>query len=241
MSTSTKTNAREAFVAHVLANGWTVDTTAILTKSDYTRNEYGARTTTYTSYQQPFTYTRPAVHGGRWRITLNYTVDTGWASTRTTTTLRGVTVRHIADDEQPDEHGRIEGRLLGKLKAQSKWQETKWLTATLPGSTLRNKAEALVTNPDLAVWVALAAKHDHDVAQDAVWAQRLQDRKERERPLAITVPQEGYGEGNEWRTLAATLYSASKAVSDADGKTDLPAALDALKAAVAAIDAVVVR
>lgn len=47
-------------------------------------------------------------------------------------------------------------------------------------------------------------------------------------------------DGTDWRALTSQLAAITKTVSDADGLTDLPAAVAALKAVVAEIDAAVI-
>lgn len=242
MSASTKINARTAFLAHLKANGWVLDRTHTFTKTDYGRNPQGIRTATETRVQEPFSYTKPAAHGGRWRIVLDYERRDSWHST-IGNTLRGITVGHITSEKVYD-NGKLSVRHIGYLKPNRRYNSTNWLTEVLLAHgllSLRKQAEYLAIHPDLIVWLALEAEHVDKVKKRADMDARIADQKAREQNLAVTVGQEGYGSDNEWWVLSKALQTAANAVVNADGKTDLPAALDALLAAVAAVDAVVIR
>lgn len=239
MST-TKLNARDVFIAHVLATGWVADTTHTVTSHGYASGRARAEAV---EKQHSFSYTRPAAHGGRWRIVLNYRVSGGgWSNDRVGTTLRGIRVSYIATEDR-NSNGNLTVTPIGDLRQESKYGSTVWLARVLDYPTLRKQSEVFVANPDLVIWLALEAQHKDKVYQEAQWKAHRIDREARDQPIqGITVSQTHTAEGgNEWQRLTDALRDAAQAVTQADGKTHLPSAIDALRAAVDAVDAVVER
>ena len=228
----TNTNAREKFLALIKQNGWVNDPHAKINK--------GYRTEEWV--QDPYTFIRLAADGvGKWRIKLDYSVKGSYYSS-TGNLLQEVRLFYIPADVQLDKQGRVtNAKYVDTLKNSDRsrysstshlWQALDDENASKPLS-IRQRAERLVKNPDLAAWLAAESSHKADVARREEIRLSLIDRELRDRPLPITV------EGDEWWNLTYEVKKLSNQLHSADGKTDLPAVIESLKTALANVEAVV--
>lgn len=232
---TTKTNARTEFLAFVTDHGWELDPDeTIYTGSSWTRQDQRLPA----EYKQnPFAFRRPAKHGGTWKIELDYTdrssSDYGYRRS-TDNRLRKVEVRYF-DAEGTEVRLFTTGRHFSMERIHpvlltntdvSTWQSTSWIWKVTYGptgtATLRKRAEMLVADPDLVIWLAAEAQAlDHQKFLEREAARRA-DIEARRRPLP-----EGWD----------ALKRAAVAVERADGKTDVLAVLDSLRAALEAVEA----
>jgi hypothetical protein len=215
--------ANTKFVAYIAANGWTLDPTATILK-----NHFGSHAD---RVQDPHVFVRPAAHGGFWRIKLDYS-----APSYSRTGFRRLQEVHVyyvpVLGENPPR------RRAATLKRPGKYGSFNplWVALDTTGQqSLRKRAERLVANPDLAMWLSFQAKHDENV-REAEWVeQRRRDRELRNRPLPVTVDE------IEWAKLKYAAARAASAVERADGRSDLPALVAALRAATDAIEGVLAQ
>ena len=224
-------NAREKFIALVKSNGWVLDPTSTVW------SRYSAEG----KKQDPWSYVRLAADGtGKWRIKLDYSVKGGYESTGNL--LQSVELHYVPGTVEFDENGEPKEATRRRIDIltnsdRSKWSGTSYLWEALADDdrdlSLRQRAELLVKNPDLAAWLALEAKYQADERLHEDILRRREDRELRERPLPITVDAE------EWWKLTYPLARVAKAIKDADGKSDLPALLEELRQVTAAVEAVV--
>ena len=210
-------NAREKMLALVIENGWSLDTDVKRHAGFLAREQV----------QDPHAFRRQAGAGGYWRIRLDYVVSDTLQYTVYDSRLRGVRVSHVADD------GTVVS--VGDLVNPGKWGYSP-LWNVIPGSTLRDRAEKLVTGPDL--WLSLLTEYrynekwllaEHRYNEKQVFEARI---IERSRPLPITVDK------HEWSKLAVAIRSAANAIYRADGRTDLPAVIAEARKALEDIEGV---
>lgn len=216
------TTAREKMLAYVVEHGWTLDPGKTIPVNRY---DYDNRK------QDPYSFVKPAAHGGTWHVTLDYTNHSsgGYSGYRTGNLLNHVVVsyRNAEGEPEPKSTYASNGN-IGTLKNtdRSKYSVDSMLWKALgpkewvekpPSITAR--AKLLFSDPDLAVWLALQTAHEDKVARDTTQAAIREDRKLRNRLLPVTVDQDGYY--SDWKKLAHKLVGAAKAVESADGKSDL--------------------
>jgi hypothetical protein len=229
VTTTTKTGTRALMVAFVKANGWELDTEAT------TQMVGGGRR------QNPHNFVRPATDGGKWKMHLDYAVNQGYRL-RYDNRLREVVLTYTAV------HHPAEGAPRFKNRPRDTWtlrnpngfnRTGPWLWQALEDEntdkplTLRARAELLVKDPELAVWLAAVAKYGHSVEVQADRVRYEEDRRLRARPLPITV------EPYVFRQMTSRLESAAERLHRADGMSHLPTLLGNLQDALDAVTRVV--
>lgn len=213
---TTKTGARAQFLALVEAQGWAPDPAQTVARKRWDSERI----------QDPHAFTHPAAHGGQWEIKLDYVNDTGYTRgyddrlRRVEVSYRDADGIKSHDSWQPN---------AGTLKKPSTYDRHNGLYEALGPGTLRERAQRLVTDPDLAIWLAAESEHADQQAREAKYATERADRLAREQPLPVTVSQGDYN--SEWWKLSFALKSAAEAVYGADGTSDLPTLIAATQAA----------
>jgi hypothetical protein len=247
MTQATKSDPRTALLDFAAAKGWVQDPSAYRKVGGYTK----------TIAQNPNVLLRSATHGGVWRVHFDFPVQRGYSHTSEGKNLKEITLTYVAPDAEviektfsTDDSGGTfvakipVGKMAWTLRRPRKYgMGTSWLYEGTydenkgdSGNTLAARAKRLLENPDLVVWVAAQAKFEDEVRQAFAHAARQTDKAERARALPVTVDQDGYN--SEWNKLARAAKDAAKAVAEADGKSNLPALVAALEAAVANVKAV---
>ena len=217
--TKSTTNARTQLLDFVVASGWKLDETENTVAN---RSVWG----TPERIQHPHAFVKAAAHGGVWKIKLDYRNRSSYSG-GFDNVLRGVEVRHIFDGSEvalfpynwnaPKGSGYIHAAKLANSD-KAKHLATSWIWNVTYGptgsATLRQRAEMLIANPDLVIWLASEAKHQDAVRSAERLAARRADTEARNRPMP-----EGWAE----------LAKAARAVFYADGKSDPVALIAALR------------
>lgn len=196
--------ARAEMIKLLGQRGWLPDPTVTAASRAYGLGE---------RKQHPHAFVRDAERGGQYLIVLDYVVKDSYGG-RYDDRLRGVDVYYRAT---PDS----DRKLVAALLTPGKWRRGSGLFQILGPGTLRQRAERLIKDIDLALWLGKEADFAERLKTDALMEEQRQDRKDREAPLPVTVSQEGCG--SEWKQLTNALKTAACRVDDADGKSDLPA------------------
>jgi hypothetical protein len=235
VTTTTKTGTRDLMVEFVKANGWELDTEAT------TQMVGGGRR------QNPHNFVRPATDGGKWKMHLDYAVNQGYRL-RYDNRLREVVLTYIPAGELDRMDRTWRPQYTWTLKNPNGFSSWKfglqhglgqWLWQALEDEntdkplTLRARAELLVKDPDLAVWLAAVANYDHSVEVQAHKVRHEEERQLRARPLPITV------EPYVFRQMTSRLESAAERLHRADGLSDLPTLLGNVRDALDAVGRVV--
>jgi len=220
---TTKTNARTQLLDFVVASGWKLDETKTTLAPGW--NSWNSNPE---HVQHPHCFVKAAAHGGVWQIKLDYTNRSSYNGGYDNI-LRVVEVRHIFDGSEvalfpynwnaPERSGWIQAAKL-ENSDKAKYVSTSWLWNVTYGptgsATLRQRAEMLIANPDLVIWLAAEAKHQQAVLLAEHQAARQADIEARQRPMP-----EGWAE----------LKKAAYAVERADGKSDVDQILNDLQVA----------
>ena len=218
-------NARTALIEYATHHGWLLDLTATRSRHVW-RDE--------PKEQDPNQFLRAAAHGGHWVVNLDYEVKGDPEAYRTSrqwdNTLRAVTLWHSS---WVDERGRRTGPGSYQLKNYHQANSSRsrlWdLTDSADGKfkPLRKRAEEILRDPDLAVWLLMEQIENERQAEKnrrREWEERAALRR---RPLTVAVSQDHFREmARQLRRTAATL-------ADADGLTDLQAEVARAEALVA--------
>jgi len=232
MSAQTK-QTRYGQLAHVAkGNGWELDPTATL------------RLALGDEVQNPYVWLHDAPDGGQWRVEFDFQVRGGnsWSVTYGDR-LHGLTVTYV-DERGNKQHPLGEQRydfdrelsLARPSKYSSEELCALWLvtgrdangelfTKDGRGRTLTERVKVFLADPALALWLTAERREHLRVWQEQLDAERKADAAERAKPLPIMV------DSNEWFRLKYAALRAARAVADADGKSDLPALVNALVAA----------
>lgn len=228
---ATKTNAREQLIAFTIAQGWELDPNQTMW-SDYGRVISPDRT----RIQNPHAFRKADGVGGFWTIELDYSVQAEWG--KTDNRLRSLRLAHVNAEGGLQALGSRHYNLSVNLDPKyadswrtlnsQVWQVTHGVTGS---NTLRQRAELVIVDPALVLWLAEEANYQRTLEIEAERKRTAERTAARKRPLAITI------ELAEFRTLAHELSSATSELRTADGLTDLPAAVAKAEAAIAAIRA----
>lgn len=237
--------AQGALIQFAADNGWVLDPTA---------------TTDYGKSQNKWVWIKDAAHGGKWRIEFDYRVRDSWRSTDDR--LRGIDVCYIPagakivkiEDGYDDEYVRTQWTQVERLHKALGWNGntlrpvTRWNKSVLfdvsnpaPESdkvpTLRKRAETLLANPDLVIWLAAERVHNDEIAREKRWEEEREDNALRARPLPLKdgISQKSYEDGSCFWKMQWRLKNAAHVICAADGKTDLYAAVEEAQAALDAI------
>lgn len=229
MTTKTKTTARERLINFAHAQGWELNPLRTIWEWD---------TAPDTRVQHPTAFRKSDGEGGFWEIELDYSLATSFGEGNR---LRVVRIGHRDAEGNLQAIGSRESDSTVPLSADyadgwpgslsaNLWAVTSGVTGT---NTLRGRAELLLANLPLALWLAEEAVYQRRERVAAERRARQEREALRQRPLDITVDR------NEWNTLVSKLDQASRTLRWADGLTDLPQTLAELEEAVANIRAVV--
>lgn len=231
----TYTKGQQALVDTAVANGWTLDQTAILNTHGWGNfSAYTPEQKRRYLIQHPFKFTRPATDGGRWEIELDYQDRDYSLYASFNATLKGAKLaRYTADGEKVVYNPALSGwtstptrgGLVLEKQSTARWASVNYVTAAASGATLREQVVSLLADPEHVVARAL---QDLAAAEAAEAAQRAEN--DRIKALKARPLPEGW----------SALSEAARAVSEADGMSDTAALLVALKAAVAAVEGEVV-
>jgi len=219
---TTKTDPRTQLLAFAATQGWEVDPAVTLTE------RVGWGSSERTTRQHPYALRKATSDGGYWAVLLDFRVrDTYRSSTRFDNRLRAVELRRFDADGTEVWLESIEAdkfaRNIGSAKMSTPTQNNTggWLYSVTHdakgGGTLRKHAEILLTDVELAVWLAAERK----VASNERWAAERRAR-ELDRRQRATLP-EGW---SALRDVAWKVYRS-------DGKSDHAALLTALQNAIA--------
>jgi len=216
-------NVREQFIAYLHDHGWTLDTTATLPRRH--SNE---------RVQNPLAFVRPAQAGGDWHLHLDYMIESSYTG-RTDNTLRGLEMWRIKPGQV-----RGDAPAIHKLRQPKKYGDTGlWTIAGRDlgndyGKAMRMRAERVTADPDLAVWLEVEqrwkdneAMKQAQIAREAAWAKRKQAT-----PHVLVT-------GSAWTGLTDAVTRAARKLYQADGTSDTYALMDALRTAVAELEAAV--
>lgn len=232
------TKGQQALVGTAVANGWTLDTTAILNTYGGYGNfaRYTAEQRASYLVQHPFTFVKPAADGGTWTVELDYADrDYSYYGSRGfNATLKGARLSYTAADGKVrffdhavSGYANSRGELVLEKQSVAGWASVNYVTQVTPGDTLRDKVASLLENPDVVAWLAVEAQFKATQAERAARAEEERIRELKSRPLPAG-----------WNALQVVAAQVAKA----DGMSDTEALLSALKAAVAAVEEdVVVR
>lgn len=221
--TKSTTNARTQLLDFVVASGWKLDETETIPLPRWSNKPGESQDD---RIQHPHAFVKAAAHGGVWKIKLDYRNRSSYSG-GFDNILRGVEVRHIFDGSEvalfpydwnaSERSGYIHAAKL-QNSDKAKYVSTSWLWNVTYGptgsATLRQRAEMLIANPDLVIWLAAEAKHQDAVRAAERLAARRADTEARQRPMP-----EGWDE----------LVKAARAVTSADGKSDPVALIAALR------------
>lgn len=228
-------NSREKLLALVKKQGWTLDKTARTIVNTWSRDRV----------QDPHVFLRDAAHGGQWRILLDYAIRSSYTGNAIGDRLHQVHISYIAADDplhecpdgiqRPDYHHPFGFRGGCLVLKQPRRGDPAWLWDALEagGEGLGERAKLLITNPDLAVYLAGQLRYEEVLKYERHLETERQERELRARPLPITVDRD------DFRRLTGQLVQAANAVHGADGKSDLGALLVTLHKSFAAVHDVV--
>lgn len=228
--TATKTNAREALIAFVLAHGWELDPT----RKAWDRRDIwfnGERK----QIQHPTAFRRPAHDGLFWSLELDYTVKSDYSKLNGTRLSQiilklvdGEGTLHKIGPNSYDLSIEIDPKYANSYRTlnSNAWSVTHGI---YDHATLKQRAEVIAADPALVVWLALERRAERDREIAAERRRREQDAKLRKRPLEITLPVE------DWRAVALELSQTAHTLRSADGLTDLPAAIARAEQAIAVL------
>jgi hypothetical protein len=242
-----KPNARTKFIDFVKEQGWELDPDKQLTST----RGFG-KDRTEVKRQDPYAFRKAAAHGGTWMIKLDYTESGGYSYATTGNTLRRLMVTYRAGAGEP-----TMDPITNEEIEQSYVRYNHTITLRKPGNydpfnafwealehgddaakdaTLKERAEKIVRNPDLAVWLAAAARFEHKEAIKRSREAARIDRELRSRPMPVLVTTDGYN--SDWKQLTRALQEAATDLNKADGKSDLPRLVAEAYVALNAITAV---
>jgi len=220
------TGARAKMVQDLLDNGWTYDPARTWAAKKWR----SGLPMSEERVQNPYAFRKPAAHGGWWHVELDYRVRSNYHHSSFDERLRCVEVWHTPDGEDALRHSARPN--IGRLTKPSKWDSYNGLYEIFDaGMPLAKRAHALVTNPDLVIWLAREAKHNHNVRIAEAVQRRLADREARNR-----LP-EGVGvEESVWHDARRAVRKAATEVFDIDGKSDVVSAILALRKALTQLE-----
>lgn len=220
-------NARTKFVQFVKDNGWVLDPGKTYT----TRSDWG-RHKEETTVQNPHAFKKDAAHGGVWMIELDYSENGGYRRS-TGNTLRGVAISYRAAPGEPEldpfdgDEARSYRRASNVLRKPGNYDRVKYVWDGLENAddaakdaTMRERAEKLVRNPDLAIWLIAKTKYESEVRAANARAAAEADRLARAQPMPVLVTTAGWN--SDWKQRTRELQEAATALYKADGKSDLP-------------------
>lgn len=204
-------NAREQLIEYAENHGWLLDLNATRHRHTWKRD---------TEEQDPNRFVRTAAHGGEWCILLDYEVmgepDAYKPHRSWDNTLRAIAIWHSSwVDEKGIVFPRFELRNYLQFNAP---RSALWDVTNHPDGKvkpLRKRAEDLLRDPDLAVWLVLEDQNSAAEAERRRKAEWEADRRARRRPLPITISKD------LWRRELQKLARAANELINADGLTDL--------------------
>lgn len=214
---------REKLYEHIFANGWRLDPTAL----------------SRIQKQDPNTFIREAEHGGTWRLSLDFSNGYGQSNT-----LNSATVGWTSTSRIDILQGRVDpqfertGVLVNNERKRWRGNSSLW-TALGPEEgkkrSLRERAELLATNPDLAVWLMLEVSlREQEILEKEVAARRVeQDRRDRPLPLYEGVSVE------VWKKTVSELLDSASRLHSANGVTDVALLVSGLPSLVKRIEVLV--
>lgn len=229
---ATKTNAREQLIAFTFDQGWELDPIKTVRANDsiYTTERI----------QNPFAFRKADGLGGFWTIELDYRTQADWR--KTDNRLRSLRLAHVDADGVLQVLGSRKYNLTVELNPMYSdswrtlnnqvWYVTDGITGT---NTLRQRAELVIADPALVLWLAEENNHKRNLQIAAERKRAADEAAARKRPLAITIS------ADEFRTLALKVASAARNLSNANGVTDLGTEVAKAEAAVAALRAALVK
>lgn len=211
--------ARTKMIEFVKAHGWELDPEARRTGPGFGRG----------LEQDPFAFTKAADNSGTWKIKLDYRERGGSWSTSYGNLLQRVEIKYFdADGKRP--FLKTEGWEHNPdfiLSRPGKYDSYNGLWVALgsgkPDRSLPKRAELLVRDIDLVIWLGAEKDYEEQVRQDVKTQARREDAVLRSRPLPITIPEgQYYWDDGTFKNLVHQLVDAAKEVESADGKSDLP-------------------
>jgi len=212
-------NKREQFIEYVFSNGWTLDPTATITTW---RNRE--------TKQNPVAFVRTSPTGEDWHLILGYPVD-GNPNDRADNTLRGLTLWRQVGDRK--DRYRLEAP--GSYGSSRLWDVTgEGLAPGWREKALRPRAERLVADPDLSVWLYAEQRWIDDEAHRVATAKREAEYALRKRPLQnVTVTR------TVWDARAYEVQEAARKLYRADGSSDILKLMASLRATMADLESAV--
>jgi hypothetical protein len=209
-------NSREKILAYILEHGWTLDA-----ESTIHRKFTGERV------QDPHAFIRRSDADPNivWRADLDFTAGGGW-DRYTGDILKGVSIWSRQDG----------GRWVGErwVLNNSTAYPTPLRLVTNPSDpnaklSLQKRAELVMANPDLYIW--LAAERNRNDAEAL-----RQARAAKSAPIpGVTVTR------LDWSVLSSNLVDAAQKLREADGATDIGPLMGAVRERVAALEAVIIN
>lgn len=206
--------ARQRMLELLEANGWTLDPAETVYTSRYSRE----------TRPNPHAFFKPATHGGTWHIKLDYTNRANTWSTSIDDTLRRVDVNYCNAEGDPDPSPLWSSRgNIGALKRPSTaYNDYNDLYEALGDGTLSKRAERLVKDPDLGVWLTKETEHARKIVEVRLNAERSRQERLAAQPLEITVGNGAHDYNSPYAVLVSKLTIAADRIKKADGRSDLP-------------------
>jgi hypothetical protein len=208
-----KMNSREKFLAYVVEHGWKLDPDAQITCGPY-RSERA---------HDPHAFIRQSDADPNivWRADLDYSTGERWIRA-TGDMLRLIRIRAFGEDRQ--------NWVLNKSATFPEplrlVTDPADLNVKLP---LQKRAELVMANPDLYIWLAAERQHN-----DREAARQLSRAKSA--PIAgVTVSR------LEWWTFSNDIVYAAQDLREANGTTDICPLMDKLREHVAALESAITK